>query len=95
MAGKFRDTTGNRSLIQLNPPVPLAVEETERQRPLAIMLKGRMVKVATIVDMWVIEEEWWREKPIERIYYQVVTEDERQVTIFRDMVDNGWYRQDP
>ena len=95
MAGKFHDTTGNRSLIPMNPPVPLAVEETERQRPLAIMLKGRMVKVARIVDVWAVEEEWWREKPIERTYYQVITEDERRVSIFRDMVNDRWYRQNP
>jgi hypothetical protein len=27
------------------------------------------------------------------MYYRVVTEDGRQITIFRDMLDGAWYRQ--
>ena len=57
------------------------------------MLKGRKVRIASIDDVWQIDEERWREKPIERTYYQVTTEDERQVTFFRDLVEGDWYRQ--
>jgi hypothetical protein len=59
------------------------------------VLKGRWVKIASVADIWEINEEWWRGKPINRRYYRVVTEDERIVTIFRDLVDGGWYRQNP
>jgi hypothetical protein len=49
--------------------------------------------VATIDSRWKIDEEWWRENPIVRMYYQVTTGDGRRITVFRDLTDGGWYRQ--
>jgi hypothetical protein len=80
-------------LIPINQPVPIEVKEGNHHTPQAIQLKGQWVRVGMIADLWEIDEEWWREKPIGRRYYRVVTEDERIVTIFWDLVDGGWYRQ--
>jgi hypothetical protein len=77
----------------LNLPVPLEVEEDQQQRPAALILRGRRVGVASIDDQWEVTEEWWREKPICRRYYLVTTEDARRISLFRDLVDGGWYRQ--
>lgn len=88
-----RKTPGLSSLRPLNPPAPIEVEENERQRPTSITLKGQRVKVASIDDLWEIDQEWWREKPIARIYYEVTLEDDRRVIIFRDQVTDKWYRQ--
>jgi hypothetical protein len=49
--------------------------------------------VLSIDEVWNIDEEWWREKQIVRMYYQVNLEDGRQMTVFRDMLDGTWYRQ--
>jgi len=49
--------------------------------------------VATIEDLWEIQEEWWRARPVARTYYRVTLEDGRTLTVFRDMVDGGWYVQ--
>ena len=54
---------------------------------------GSRVKIASIDDLWEIEAEWWRDKPIARRYHRVVTQDGRCVTIFRDLVEGGWYLQ--
>lgn len=88
-----RETSGPGPLRPLNLPAPIAVEVDAHQSPVAITLHGRRLKVASIDDLWEIDEEWWREQPIARRYYQVTTEDGRQLTIFWDLVGNGWYWQ--
>ncbi len=52
-----------------------------------------MLRVVSIDNMWKIDEEWWREKPIVRMYYQVTTEDGRRITLFRDLTTGEWYQQ--
>ena len=54
---------------------------------------GLSKKVASIDNTWKIDEEWWREKPIIRMYYQVTTEDGRRITLFRDQTTGEWYQQ--
>jgi hypothetical protein len=49
--------------------------------------------VVTIDGRWKIDEEWWRENPILRMYYQVTTGDGRRITVFRDLTTGKWYRQ--
>ena len=88
-----RETAGPGPLRSLNLPAPVTVEEDAYRQPLSLTLRGRRLKVASIDDLWEIDEEWWREKPVARMYYQVTTEDGRPMTVFRDLVDGGWYRQ--
>jgi len=40
-----------------------------------------------------VDDEWWREHPISRRYYQITTQDEHRLTIFRDQLNNQWYWQ--
>jgi len=49
--------------------------------------------VVSIDNTWKIDEEWWREKPIVRMYYQVTTEDGRRITLFQDLTTGDWYQQ--
>ena len=88
-----RETPGTGALRPLNLPVPIAVEEDARLRPLALIRRGRRLRVASIDSRWKIDEEWWREKPIIRMYYQVTTEDGRRITVFQDLTTGKWYRQ--
>ena len=76
-------------------PAPAVVTEDERQRPVAITLslRRRRLRVSSIDDLWEIDEEWWRSRPIARRYYRVTLEDSRAITLFRDMVDGCWYQQ--
>ena len=71
----------------------MEVEEDERHRPAAITLRRQRLKVASVEDVWEIADEWWRSTPIARVYYRVLLEDGRAVTLFRDLVDGKWYRQ--
>ena len=51
------------------------------------------MKIASIDDLWRIDEEWWREKPIARMYYQLTAEGGGRLTVFQDLTNGNWYRQ--
>ena len=93
MVQNSRKTPGPSALRPLNLPVPIVVEEDAHQRPLALAQRGRRLRVASIDGLWKIDEEWWREKPIVRTYYQITAEDGRRITIFRDLTTGEWYQQ--
>ena len=93
MVQNSRETPGAGTLRPLNLPVPVSVEEDAHQQPLALFQRGRRLKVASIDSLWKIDEEWWRETPIIRMYYQVITEDGRRITVFRDLASGQWYQQ--
>ena len=88
-----REAASSSPIRSLNLPAPIQVEEDAHQRPLAISLRHRRLGVASVDDLWEIDEEWWRETPITRMYYQVVTEDGRRITVFRDLTSGEWYQQ--
>ena len=81
------------NLRPLNIPVAIRVEEDIHHRPRVLEQKGRKIIVASIDDLWQIHEEWWRERPGARMYYQLTAQDGDCITIFRDLVDGLWYRQ--
>ena len=88
-----RKAPGAGALRPLNLPTPVTVEEDGQQRPVSIVLRGSRVRVESIDDQWEIDEEWWREKPIFRTYYQVTMEDGRSITLFQDRLSGGWSLQ--
>jgi hypothetical protein len=49
--------------------------------------------VTAINDLWQVDDEWWRERPISRRYYQITTQNDRRLTIFRDQLNAQWYWQ--
>ncbi len=93
MVQNSRTASGAGYLRPLNAPVPVRVKESPSQHPNSLVLAGRAIEIASIADTWEINDEWWRGQPIARLYYRVVTQEGRHLTIFRDLVDGQWYRQ--
>jgi hypothetical protein len=93
MVSNFGATPDKGSFRPLNPPIPIEVRESTHQTPRVIKVNGRWRKVISIDDLCNVDEEWWRERPIVRMYYRVILENETQITVFRDMLDGAWYRQ--
>jgi CO dehydrogenase/acetyl-CoA synthase delta subunit len=52
---------------------------------------GRIVDA--VRESWLVEDRWWTEQPLRRRYWEVVTACGRNVVVFRDLVQRGWYRQ--
>lgn len=55
---------------------------------------GELVNVAHVIDMWEIEDEWWRKQPVRRRYWHVTLETGQDLTIFQDLQSGEWYQQD-
>ena len=91
----------------LNLPVPIDVLEDDMGNPTFITLppsrssrpvrsrqptqEGRRLAIAAIDDLWQVDDEWWREHPISRRYYQITAQDDRRLTVFRDQINAQWY----
>jgi hypothetical protein len=48
--------------------------------------------VKEVLNIWRIDEEWWR-KPISRLYYLVEFTSGSRFTVFQDLITGQWYRQ--
>lgn len=82
-----------RALRPLNVPRPIRIRAGAGGRPLAIRLKGGERRVGQILEIWQIDDEWWRE-PISRRYANVAMEDGQILTVFRDLLTGRWYLQE-
>jgi hypothetical protein len=60
---------------------------------LIVLLSGRRIAVEAVVETWRIDDEWWRDKPISRMYWRVALEDRRVVDVYRDLASGKWWRQ--
>ncbi len=92
MVAHPREAPGANRLRSLNQPQPIKVHEDRIGHPLAVIYKNRRIAVTGIKDHWRIDDEWWRHG-ISRLYYQVVLQDYRILTLFRDLLDGGWFTQ--
>ena len=80
------------TLKPVNQPEPENVEENAAGLPVALETKHRQ-PVKAIDDRWRIDDEWWRSEPISRMYYAVRLASGQKLTIYKDLVGGGWYRQ--
>ena len=85
--------TGTGDIRALNQPFLLAVKVSEDGFPVVLRLRGRWVEVEQVVDLCRIDDEWWREQPVSRMYYECLVDQGLRVTIFSDLVTAQWYQQ--
>ena len=84
-------------LRALNAPEGATVELDENGQPKAVgrlRINGGGQAVENIIDVWRIDDEWWR-LPISRLYYDVMLEGGRHVVLFKDLVTGDWFAQMP
>ncbi len=51
-------------------------------------------KVEEIIEVWRIDDEWWR-APISRRYVEVVLEGGGHMVLFEDLATGSWFLQMP
>ena len=77
----------------VNVPEPVDVEEASSfSLPLAVRTPRRQA-VVNIEDRWRIDDEWWRQEPISRLYFEVTLASGQKQVIYKDLIKNCWYRQ--
>ena len=80
-------------LRPLAGPQPLQVEGDEGGHPCAVTVEGAVRAVTAVQDRWRIDDEWWRETPVVRLYYALRLEGDRVVTVYRDLTGGEWWLQ--
>jgi len=87
-------------LRTLNEPQLVAVELDTGGVPKAVKKQLRRsggqeataAVVETILEMWRIDDEWWRQL-ISRRYFAVILEGGSRVVLFEDLVTHEWFMQ--
>jgi hypothetical protein len=80
-------------LRPLAGPRLLRVELDEGKQPGGIVFEGAMRGVTAIQDRWRIDDEWWRDVPLSRLYYQLQLKGGRVVTVYQDLIGGEWWLQ--
>ncbi|MFQ5861037.1 MAG: hypothetical protein ACE5IG_05760 [Dehalococcoidia bacterium] len=93
MVKDTRAQAGAGDVRALNRPSPVAVRVGEHGYPAELRLRGRWVAVESVADRWRIDDEWWRGRPVSRLYYECLIDQGLRVTVFQDLVTSQWYRQ--
>ena len=87
------EADGLRPLRFLNLPQPVQVEADAQGQPSRVQLRGRWQLVEAVRDIWRIDDEWWRDQPIHRLYYEIILDGGAVATLFQDLTDGEWYEQ--
>ena len=79
----------------LNQPGQLEVEMDAEKKPTAVRRPHwpSARRVARVQDYWRIDDEWWRETPVTRLYCELRLEGDRVITVYRDLAGGGWWLQ--
>ena len=77
------------SVRRLAAPRAAAVAADGRGRPCAVSEEP----VDTIAEEWVVEDRWWTGRPLRRRYFELVLADGRNVVVYRDLAEGGWFEQ--
>jgi hypothetical protein len=78
----------------LHTPRRIDVETDVRaDEPLAVHLSGRRLAVEAVLERWRVEDEWWRDRPVCRLYYRLLLEDGRTVDVYHALRTGHWFQQ--
>lgn len=80
---------GAHRIKPVNVPTPVTVECDSRNAPVAVDDRP----VAGIQSVWRIDDEWWRDRSISRMYYSLCLEGGPMVTVFQDLEEKTWWEQ--
>ena len=87
-------------LRTLNVPRPVSVELNVDGMPTKVWRskdngggqEENAAVVETVLEMWRIDDEWWRQL-ISRRYFAVILEGGARVVLFEDLVTHEWFMQ--
>ena len=77
------------SVRRLATPRAVSVRMEDGGRPATV--DGRAVEA--VRESWLVEDRWWTDAPLRRRYWEVVTADGRDLVVYRDLEDGGWFAQ--
>jgi hypothetical protein len=95
MVGNPGRTADPRRIRRLKAPAEIEVEADGDGVPRRLRLgSGGWREVALVRRPWRVDQHWWREQSASRLYYRVAPEDAPPVTIYLDLENGRWFRQE-
>ncbi len=89
-----RGTSDTRRIRRLKPPQELQVETDPRGVPVRLRPAHAWLDVHLVRRPWRIDQHWWRSDQISRMYFRVAPEDGAPLTVYYDLVNKRWFRQE-
>ena len=85
-------TPGADTFKPVNAPDRIEITENPQGGPATIRMERRSVGLS-IIDRWRIDDEWWRDRPVSRLYFDVILTSGHRFVIYKDLESGLWYRQ--
>jgi hypothetical protein len=82
-------STPAANLRRLGEPRAVEVRAGAAGRPERV--DGR--EVDAVRESWPVEDRWWTLRPVRRRYWEVVTTCGRDVVVFHELAEGGWFMQ--
>jgi hypothetical protein len=79
----------SRGPRRLATPRKVTVEVGDGGRPQTVGGK----EVEAVRESWLVEDRWWSDRPLRRRYWEIVTDDGRNLVVFRELSTQAWYAQ--
>ena len=93
MLSTSRGTQRPNTFRRLNTPRGVEVQTDTHGEPLRVRLRGRWFQISLVRDHYRTEDRWWTAEPVSRAYYELLLEDGRVMTVFRDENRGEWWEQ--
>ena len=97
VAGSVVEASASPEVVlgAIHAPHAIVVRTEANGCPIAIQRpdRPRVYRVVAVQDRWRIDDEWWRERPISRLYHRVLVEGDVDLTLYHDLIDGQWYEQ--
>jgi len=84
---------GAGALRRLNAPRQVEVRAAAGGVPTTLLRKGTWLAVVEVLDRYRTDDRWWTLQPVARTYYELLLEDGRTATVFRDEINGSWWEQ--
>lgn len=86
---------GIGGLRALNLARPIEVTVDARGIPAAVRLGQTELPVTEIIDVWRIEDGWWRveEEQVRRNYFELILVNGSRITLYHDLLRETWHEQ--
>lgn len=80
-------------LRRLNAPTKVTVRLGPNDVPATVVVRHKAQRVASVHERWQIDEGWWWERPVSRLYWRLVLDDGRLLTVYQDLKEGSWWMQ--
>lgn len=86
------------SVRRVNQPMPAAVVLGGDERPARVswsdgVRSHRGGVVEHVIDVWYVDDAWWSDQPVQRIYYECQLEHGARIIVVYDCHAQEWYAQ--